>query len=61
MVHVVLPAVVGAKMCFAGEVESGVISPDSLNPRTFFEGMAERGVSFDMDEKIIRHMVIQSE
>jgi saccharopine dehydrogenase (NAD+, L-lysine-forming) len=61
MVHVALPAVVGAKMCLSGEVESGVISPDSLNPRVFFEGMAERGVSFDMDEKITRHTVIQSE
>jgi len=59
MVHVALPAMVGAKMCLAGKVESGVISPDSLNPRVFFEGMAERGVPFDMDEKIIKHTVIE--
>jgi saccharopine dehydrogenase (NAD+, L-lysine-forming) len=61
MVHVALPAVVGAKMCLNGEVESGVISPDSLSPRVFFEGMAERGVPFEMDEQIIKHTVIKNE
>jgi saccharopine dehydrogenase-like NADP-dependent oxidoreductase len=54
MVHVALPAVVGAKMCVNGEVESGVISPDSLDPKKFFAGMAERGVPFEFDEKIIK-------
>jgi saccharopine dehydrogenase-like NADP-dependent oxidoreductase len=61
MVHVALPAVVGAKMCLNGEVESGVISPDSLSPRVFFEGLAERGVPFEMDEQIIKHTVIKKE
>jgi saccharopine dehydrogenase (NAD+, L-lysine-forming) len=59
MVHVALPAVVGAKMCVNGEVESGVISPDSLDPGKFFKGMTERGVPFELDERIIKHSVIQ--
>jgi hypothetical protein len=58
MVHVALPAVVGAKMCVNGEVPSGVVSSDSLDPHIFLKGMAERGVPFEMDEKIIQHTVI---
>ena len=58
MVHVALPAMVGANMCLRGEVEPGVISPDSLNPQRFFEGMAARGVPFDFDEKISRRTVV---
>ena len=52
MVYVALPAVVGAKMCVNGEVESGVISPDSLDPTRFFAGMAERGVPFVFEENV---------
>jgi len=58
MLHVALPAIVGVKMCLNGAVESGVISPDCLDPKAFFDGMAERGVSFDFDEKINKHKVI---
>jgi hypothetical protein len=61
LVHVALPAVVGAKMCLNGEVESGVISPDSLDPIRFFQGMAARGVPFELDEKITKHTVITGE
>jgi saccharopine dehydrogenase (NAD+, L-lysine-forming) len=57
MLHVALPAVVGAKMCLNGEVESGVVSPDSLNPHEFLERMAERGVPLEFEETIIRHTV----
>jgi saccharopine dehydrogenase-like NADP-dependent oxidoreductase len=53
MVYVALPAVLGAKMCVNGEAESGVISPDSLDPQKFFAGMAERGVPFEFEEEII--------
>jgi len=60
LVHVALPALVGAKMCVKGEVASGVISPDSLDPYKFFKGMAERGVPFGIDEKIIKHTVIKA-
>ena len=59
MMHVALPAVVGAKMCLGGEVESGVISPDSLDLTRFFEMMSERGVPFELDEKITRHTVFK--
>jgi saccharopine dehydrogenase-like NADP-dependent oxidoreductase len=51
-VYVALPANVGAKMCVNGEVESGVISPDSLDPQEFFGGMGERGVPFEFEERI---------
>ena len=59
MVHVALPAVVGAKMCMNGEVESGVISPDTLDPLSFFGGMAERGVPFELDEQINQHTSVK--
>ena len=52
-VYVSQPAVVGAKMCLNGDVAHGVISPDSLKPEEFFEGMAERGVPFVIEEKVI--------
>lgn len=58
-VDVALPAVVGAKFCLNEEAESGVISPDSLNPQHFFEGMAERGVPFEIDEQVIKHTVVK--
>ncbi len=47
-------------MCVKGEVESGVISPDSLDPQKFFQGMAERGVPFGIDEKVVKHTVIKA-
>jgi saccharopine dehydrogenase-like NADP-dependent oxidoreductase len=52
MVYVALPAVVGARMCVSGQAGHGVISPDSLDPQTFFAGMAERGVPFEFEEEI---------
>jgi saccharopine dehydrogenase-like NADP-dependent oxidoreductase len=59
LVYVALPAVVGAKMCVNGEVEHGVVSPDSLDPGAFFSGMSARGVPFHLDEEITKHTVIQ--
>ena len=38
---------------------AGVISLDSLDPCKFLEGMAERGVPFELDEKIIKHTVMK--
>jgi lysine 6-dehydrogenase len=52
MVYVALPAVVGARMCVQGDVESAVITADSLDPAKFFAGMEARGVPFEFDEKI---------
>jgi saccharopine dehydrogenase (NAD+, L-lysine-forming) len=54
-VYVALPAVVGAKMCTGGDAQRGVITPDSLSPKLFFEGMAQRGVPFMIEERIIKH------
>ena len=51
MVYVALPAIVGARMCVNGDVESGVITADSLNPAKFFAGMEARGVPFEFDEQ----------
>ncbi len=58
MIHVALPEVIGMKMCLKGEVENGVISPDSLEPKKFFAGMAERGVPFELDEHITKHTIL---
>jgi saccharopine dehydrogenase-like NADP-dependent oxidoreductase len=52
MVHVALPAVVGARMCAAGELECGVITPDSIEPQKFFTGMEARGVPFEFTEVV---------
>jgi saccharopine dehydrogenase-like NADP-dependent oxidoreductase len=57
MIYVALPAVAGAKMCVNGELESGVISPDSLNPKKFFAGMEARGVPFEFEEKFAKLVV----
>ena len=52
MVYVARPAIAGARMCVDGDVESGVISPDSLDPARFFALMSERGVPFGFKETI---------
>lgn len=52
MVYVALPAIVGAKMCVNGKVESGMVSADVLDPKSFTSGMSERGVPFKFDETI---------
>ena len=50
MVYVALPALVGSKMCVQGEVESGVVPPDILDPQKFMDGMGERGIPFEFTE-----------
>lgn len=61
MLHVALPAVVGANMCLEGKVDAGVISPDCLEPQVFFKGMASRGVAFEFDETIFKHTLINAD
>ena len=58
LVYVALPAIVGAMMCENGDTDSGVVTPDSLEPAKFYKGMAERGVPFVPDEKIISQTII---
>jgi saccharopine dehydrogenase-like NADP-dependent oxidoreductase len=52
MVYVALPAVVGARICVNRDVESGIVSPDSLYPLSFFAALSERGVPFLFDEDV---------
>jgi len=61
MLHVALPAVVGAKMCMSGAVKPGVISPDCIVPETFFEGMADRGVPFKFNETISKDIELSNQ
>lgn len=61
LVYVALPAVVGAKMCINGEVESGVITPDSVDPGKFFKGMADRGVPFTIEGKTSKQVIFQGD
>jgi len=52
MVYVALPAIVGARLCVQGQVESGVITPDSIDPGKFFKGMEARGVPFEFEQRV---------
>ncbi len=57
-IGVALPAVVGAKMCLAGEADSGVISSECLDPDVFFRKMAAMGEPVSFDEKITKRTLI---
>lgn len=61
LLHVALPAMVGANMCLESKVEAGVITPDSLDPQVFFKGMANRGVAYEFDETIFKHTVVNTD
>lgn len=52
MVYVALPAIVEARMCVNGEVETGLIIPDNLDPQKFFAGMEARGVPFEFKDRV---------
>lgn len=58
-IGVALPAVVGAKMCLAGESDPGVISSECLEPLTFFKYMAQMGAPVSFDEKILKKTVFE--
>ncbi|MCF8069880.1 MAG: saccharopine dehydrogenase NADP-binding domain-containing protein [Desulfobacterales bacterium] len=51
--YVALPAVTGAKMCMAGETDSGVITADGLDPMKFFKGLSDRGIPIVFEENIV--------
>lgn len=53
-IYVAQPAVVGASLITRGDTQKGVITPDSLEPVDFFQGMAERGIPFEFEEQIIK-------
>jgi len=42
-IYVCFPAIIGAKMCIAGDVQRGVIGSECLDPKKFLEMMARAG------------------
>ena len=50
LIFVALPAVVGAKMCVAGEAERGVIAPECLDAKKFLKRMADAGALVQFEE-----------
>ena len=58
-IGVALPAVIGAKMCMAGDADVGVTSSECLDPTLFFKRMAGMGVPVEFEETITRHTRIQ--
>jgi len=49
-IGVALPAITGAKMCVAGEAESGLIGPECLDPIKFLKMMADEGAPVQFEE-----------
>jgi len=49
-IGVALPAIVGAKMCVAGEAERGLIGPECLDAKRFLKMMADAGASVQFEE-----------
>jgi len=50
LIFVALPAIVGAKMCVAGEAERGLIGPECLDPIKFLKMMADEGAPVQFEE-----------
>lgn len=51
-IAVALPAIAGARMILKGKTESGVLSPECLDPIVFLKEMAGLGWSVQFDEEI---------
>jgi len=49
-IGVALPAIVGAKMCAAGEAGRGVIAPECLDAKKFLKMMADAGAPVQFEE-----------
>ena len=52
VIAVALPAVVGAKMCMAGDASRGVIAPECLDATKFLKMMADMGAPVTFQETI---------
>ena len=50
LIFVALPAIVGARMCVAGEAERGVIAPECLEAKRFLKRMADAGAPVQFEE-----------
>ena len=49
-IGVALSAIVGAKMCMAGEANRGIIAPECLEPMRFMKRMADMGAPVKFTE-----------
>jgi len=49
-IGVALPAIVGARMCVAGEAERGLIGPECLEAKRFLKRMADAGAPVQFEE-----------
>ena len=57
-IPVALPAIVGAKMCVAGEAEGGLIGPECLDPTKFLKTMADVGWPLKFHEECSRQVSV---
>jgi saccharopine dehydrogenase-like NADP-dependent oxidoreductase len=57
-VGVAAPAVVGAKMCIKGDVETGVISPECFDPIIFLRMMTDMGVPVKFQETVSKSVTV---
>jgi saccharopine dehydrogenase-like NADP-dependent oxidoreductase len=56
IIGVALPAIVGAKMCFKGDVDKGVTSAECLDPKMFFKMLIEMGAPLKLNETQTREI-----
>jgi saccharopine dehydrogenase-like NADP-dependent oxidoreductase len=57
IIGVALPAVVGAKMCVAGEADRGVICAECLDPVRFMQMVADMGAPMKLHEVVSKEVV----
>lgn len=57
IIGVALPAIVGAKMCVAGEADRGVICAECLDPVRFMQLVADMGAPMKLHEVVSREVV----
>ena len=57
-VFVAIPAIVGAKMCMAGDADSGITAPECLDPIKFLKMMADMGAPAKFHEVCSREVSV---
>jgi saccharopine dehydrogenase-like NADP-dependent oxidoreductase len=57
-IYVALPVIVGAKMCVGGFVETGLTSPECLDPTKFMKTMADMGWPLKFQETTSKNVSI---
>lgn len=57
IIGVALPAIVGAKMCVAGEADRGVICAECLDPERYMQMVADMGAPMKLREVVSREVV----